>query len=160
VTRKRGSDGPLLRRILRLTGNWAEAEDCLQSAYVRMAERQTGPTINDPAAYLARAAHNIAIDRSRRRLVRAEEENGIDLLLGIADANPLQDEVLIARERLARVRDGLATLPEKTRVIFLKHRLDGMKYREIALEYDISVSAVEKHIAKAMFSIAQLAVDG
>jgi len=50
--------------------------------------------------------------------VRAEDDRGIEGLAGLTDDDPLQDEVLIARERLARVREGLACLPEKTRTIF------------------------------------------
>ena len=159
MSRARRSDWPLLRRIARITGSRAEAEDCLQSAYVRMAERRAGTIVENPEAYLARAALNIAIDRSRRVLVRAEDDRGIEGLVGLPDDDPLQDEVLIARERLARVREGLACLPEKTRTIFLRHRLDGLKYREIAQEHGITVSAVEKHIAKAMFFIARWTAD-
>lgn len=35
------------------------------------------------------------------------------------------------------------------------HRLDGCKYREIADRERISISAVEKHIAKATSGISQ-----
>lgn len=44
---------------------------------------------------------------------------------------------------------ALDSLGPRTREIFLLHRLDGLKYREIAAQLDITVSAVEKHIAKA-----------
>jgi RNA polymerase sigma-70 factor (ECF subfamily) len=37
------------------------------------------------------------------------------------------------------------------------HRIDGLKYREIAAELGITVSAVEKHIARAAAHIADLA---
>ena len=35
------------------------------------------------------------------------------------------------------------------------HRLDGLKYLEIAQRLSISVSAVEKHIARAMQFLAE-----
>jgi RNA polymerase sigma-70 factor (ECF subfamily) len=55
----------------------------------------------------------------------------------------------MARERLETVKFVLGQMPERTREVFLMHRLDGMKYREIAATFGISVSAVEKHIARA-----------
>jgi RNA polymerase sigma factor (sigma-70 family) len=56
---------------------------------------------------------------------------------------------LAARERLQKVLAALESLGPRTREIFLLHRLDGLKYREIASQLGITVSAVEKHIAKA-----------
>ena len=34
------------------------------------------------------------------------------------------------------------------------HRVEGLKYREIAAELGITVSAVEKHVAKAALFLA------
>jgi RNA polymerase sigma-70 factor (ECF subfamily) len=63
----------------------------------------------------------------------------------------LQDEVFAARARLRRVQEGLDQLPDRTRQIFILYRLEDMKCREIADRIGISESAVEKHIAKAMY---------
>ncbi|MBS0332735.1 MAG: RNA polymerase sigma factor, partial [Proteobacteria bacterium] len=59
------------------------------------------------------------------------------------------DRILIGRERLQAVTIALLSLPERTRTIFLLHRVDGRKYREIAKQLGISVSAVEKHMVRA-----------
>ncbi|MGH6781447.1 MAG: sigma-70 family RNA polymerase sigma factor, partial [Sphingomonadaceae bacterium] len=72
-----------------------------------------------------------------------------------ADSGPLQLEMLQLRQRLERVRLGLAELSPRTRQIFLMHRIDGLKYREIADELGITMSAVEKHIAKAALFLAE-----
>lgn len=66
---------------------------------------------------------------------------------------PLQDEVLIARHRLERLRQGVEQLKPRTREVLLMHRLEGLKYRDIAAALGISQSAVEKHIAQAMASL-------
>jgi RNA polymerase sigma-70 factor (ECF subfamily) len=70
-------------------------------------------------------------------------------MLSLSDGQPFHPEVLAARERLEKVMAALDSLGPRTREIFLLHRLDGLKYREIAARLDITVSAVEKHIAKA-----------
>lgn len=115
---------------------------------VRMLEYRRANAIDNPEAFVARAAVNLAIDERRQRARRPE--GGLDFIAGaLADDHPLQDEVLRARERLARLKLGMARLSPRTREVFLLHRLEGLKYREIAEQLSISVSAVEKHVAKA-----------
>ena len=41
-------------------------------------------------------------------------------------------------------------LPERCREIFLKSRIEGMKYREIADELDISMNTVENQMSIAL----------
>jgi RNA polymerase sigma-70 factor (ECF subfamily) len=144
----------LLRRLTRLTRNVDAAEDCLQSAFVRLEEFRRHTPVENEAGFLAHAATNIAIDEARRRRVRSEVAGGVDQLHTIADSQPLQDEVLLARERLGRARATLDRLPERTRAVFLMHRFARLKYRDIAARLGISVSAVEKHIAKASLALA------
>ncbi len=125
-----------------------DAEDLLHDAWVGIAARKV--QAENPAALLARAAANCGIDAYRR-----EQRAGLCFLPdaatdAVADQHPLQDEVLIARHRLERLRIGIAQMSPRTREIFLMHRLDARKYREIAQELGISQSAVEKHIARAM----------
>lgn len=62
---------------------------------------------------------------------------------------PLPDKVLEDRDRLNRLNAGLEQLDPRTREIFLLYRVEELKQREIAKLLKISVSAVEKHIARA-----------
>ncbi|MFD1949826.1 RNA polymerase sigma factor [Sphingomonas arantia] len=125
-----------------------DAEDLLHDAWVGLAERQV--VADNAAALLTRAAANRGCDAWRRER-RVGTGVSIDLAAdALADHRPLQDEVLIARHRLERLRGGVEHLSPRTRQIFLMHRLDGLKYREIAEELGISQSAVEKHVARAM----------
>jgi RNA polymerase sigma-70 factor (ECF subfamily) len=137
----------LREQVARMTRR-ADAEDLLHDAWVALAERRT--VAENGPAMLARAAANRGIDAYRR-----EQRRGLPVSLDlteavVADDGPLQDEALIARHRLERLRAGVAKLSPRTREIFLMHRLDGRRYREIASELGISQSAVEKHIARAM----------
>ncbi|MHB8528752.1 MAG: RNA polymerase sigma factor [Caulobacteraceae bacterium] len=144
----------LLQRIKRIVARREDAEDLLQQAYERLERFRAARRVDNPAGFLVRAAVNIGIDEQRRdrHIERAYTVHRDGL--GIADSAPMQDEVLAARQRLERVRLGLTKLSVRTREVFLMHRLEGLKYREIALRLGISQSAVEKHIAKAAVFLA------
>ncbi len=144
----------LLRRVQFATHNREDAEDLLHAAFVRLSEYAKNAEVENPGAFLVRTARNIAADDARHRRVRNEVDDATDYLTGISDDKPLQCEALIARERLRRVEEGLDRLGPRTREIFLMHRIDGLKYQEIAARLGITVSAVEKHIAKASLFLA------
>ena len=59
------------------------------------------------------------------------------------------ERVLLSQEALAAALRALEELGERTRDIFVLYRLEKMKQREIAALYRISVSSVEKSIARA-----------
>jgi RNA polymerase sigma factor (sigma-70 family) len=140
-------------QIRRMTGR-DDAEDLLHDAWIGIAERSA--KADNPDALLARTAANRGIDAYRReKRMESIFTSGMAAEM-IADFRPVQDEMLIARHRLERVAGGVAQLSPRTREVFLMHRLDGRKYREIAEELGISQSAVEKHVARAMAQLTLL----
>jgi RNA polymerase sigma-70 factor (ECF subfamily) len=141
----------VLRRVTRAVHDPAAAEDYLHAAFIRLAEYRIAHEVKNPDAFLVRTAVNLAIDERRRTRVRSDP--GLAQIL--AYDQPIQSEVLLARERLRRVQEGLARLSPRTREVFLMHRLDGLKYREIAAQLGISESAVEKQIAKAALFLTE-----
>jgi RNA polymerase sigma factor (sigma-70 family) len=147
----------LLQRVRRATRRSPDAEDLLQQAFVRMQEYASRNTVENPSAFVVRVARNLSIDAARQTRHRGEimvETVDPDLA---ADRYALQDEVYESRKRLERVRAALAELSPRTRMVFLMHRIEGLKYREIAEQLDVTVSAVEKHIAKAVVHLAEVA---
>jgi len=144
--------GRLIREVRSRTRGRADPEELLHSAYLRLLRYRAQHAVDNIAGFLVRTAVNIGIDNFRHQRFIADialED------LGRAENSPLQDEVLAARVRLERVREGLSRLTPRTREIFLMHRLDDLKYREIAERLDISQSAVEKHIAKAALFLTE-----
>ena len=145
----------VLDRVVRATRGSPAAEDYLHTAFLRLEEYRRSNEVQNPAGFLVRTAVNIAADEARRPAARTTDPCPVDELLDIADSEPLADEVFAARTRLERVKAGLAQLSPRTREIFLMHRVEGLKYREIAAELGITVSAVEKHVAKAALFLAE-----
>lgn len=135
----------LVQQINRCIRRKVDAEDLLQTAYLRFMSYPQRAMVENVQAFLVRTAINIDVDNYRRERFFA----------GIApevrrnsDAPPLQDEIVAARTSLKRVEEGLSQLNPRTREILLMHRLENMKYRDIARQLEISESTVEKHISK------------
>ena len=142
----------LIREVRLRTRGRADPEDLLHAAYLRLMRYRAQHAVENIAAFLVRTAVNIGVDNYRHDRFTADtapEE------LELRENLPLQDEVLAARVRLDRVREGLSRLTPRTREVFLMHRLDDLKYREIAERLGISQSAVEKHIAKAALFLTE-----
>jgi len=144
--------GRLIREVRSRTHGRADPEELLHSAYLRLLRYRAQHAVDNIAGFLVRTAVNIGIDNFRHeRFIADVAPEDVEC----AENSPLQDEVLAARVRLERVREGLSRLTPRTREIFLMHRLDDLKYREIAERLDISQSAVEKHIAKAALFLTE-----
>jgi RNA polymerase sigma factor (sigma-70 family) len=140
----------LRQQIARRTRNPSDAEDLLHSAFLRFHQYRLENEVADPAAFIVKTACNLGIDNFRRRKQKADASEAE----GIQDKMPLQDEVVASRERLRRVHVGIDRLPPKTREIFIMHRWHELKYQEIADRLEISVSSVEKHMARAMMFLS------
>jgi RNA polymerase sigma-70 factor (ECF subfamily) len=142
----------LIREVRIRTRGRADPEELLHAAYLRLLRYRARHAVENIAAFLVRTAVNIGVDNYRhdRFIADVAPEEAEH-----AENSPLQDEVLAARVRLDRVREGLSRLTPRTREIFLMHRLDEMKYREIAERLGISQSAVEKHVAKAALFLTE-----
>lgn len=120
---------------------------------MRLACYERKETVAEPEAFLMRAAINLSIDAYRASRNRSEHVLLEEVVL--VDTTPGAEAVLLARERIARLSECLARLDVRTRRIFLAQRVDGMSYLEIARDNHLSVSSVEKHIAKATLVVTR-----
>jgi RNA polymerase sigma factor (sigma-70 family) len=137
-----------LRQIALRTNDRQNAEDLLHSAYLRLERYQEDHKIECTVGFLTRAAINIGIDRHRHDFFL--QKHLLESSLCFDNPAPLQDKVVEDRARLNRLNAGLDQLPSRTREIFLMYRVEELTHRQIAKLLKISVSAVEKHIHKAV----------
>jgi RNA polymerase sigma factor (sigma-70 family) len=143
-----------IRAALRRRGNSVQdAEDLVQEAWVRLARYQREQVVDQPEAFMMRIALNLSIDAHRTRMTRGDEVLAEDVV--IIDLAPTAEESILAKERVARLNEGVNRLSETTRAIFLCHRLDGLTYGEIARARGVSVSTVHTHVAKATLQLTR-----
>lgn len=142
------------RTLMRRGGSADEADDLVQEAWVRLAryERECMP-VRDPEQFMLRTAVNLAMDRQRVQANHGEEVQVDEVEL--VDTAPSPEDVVLGRERLDRASRCLGGMTERARDIFLAHRIDGLTYHEIAEQQGLSVSAVEKYIARAALGLTR-----
>lgn len=147
---------PLEGYFVRRTGSQTDAEDLVQEVFERLAQLDDARRLDNPQAYIFQIAVNLLRDRARRAGVRQSAmHEPFDDELHVQASPTSPEAALLAREKLLRVETALRRLPRKTQAVFLLHRLDGLKYREIAEAMDLSVSTIEKHMIKALAAIAR-----
>lgn len=147
-----------LLRFLRARGAGDSAEDLLQDLWVRASAVQAGP-IAEPLSYLYTTANNLMLDRHRSssRAQRRDHDwtEAATTVPGVSDT-PSAERVLVARDRLRRVQAALDAIGERPAAIFRRFRIDGVGQRDIATEFGISLSAVEKDLQKAYRVIVEI----
>jgi len=138
--------------VLRRGVPYDEADDLVQEAFLRLEGYERAHAVRSQEAFLVSTAVNLTIDRARRQK-RSPFDNVARNLESVPEDRAGPDEILSARARLSRLEDGMALLPERTRRILLSRRIDGTGYREIADAEGMSVSAVEKQVARATLTL-------
>jgi RNA polymerase sigma-70 factor (ECF subfamily) len=152
----RNEQHALVRFFTRYRTSPEDARDLVQEAFLRMSRidlRRSGPILR-PADYLRRIARNLLKDRAKaaRRHARDAHVNADDVdLAGVDELGRLE-----ARDSLVRLESAIKSLKPKTREIFMAHHLEGLSYAQIAARTGLSVSGVEKQIARAFGQIHRL----
>lgn len=149
---------PELLRFFRARGAGDAADDLLQELWLKASASATGP-IQDPLAYLYRAANNLMIDRARSEVSAAQRNRDwTDMTTGLSEASeaPSAERHLLAREALAQASRTIAGLGDRTDTIFRRFRIDGVGQRRIAEELGISINTVEKHLQRAYRALVDL----
>jgi RNA polymerase sigma factor (sigma-70 family) len=140
----------LTRFFRRKIRNDADVEDLVQDVFLRIASRDSTDTIEHLDGYVLRTALNVLADRTRHRNARRADHHvvfNMDLH-GDTELDPAR--ILGGKEELNATIAALLSLPERTRTIFLLRRLEDYKVRDIARHLGLSVSAVEKHLVRAV----------
>jgi RNA polymerase sigma-70 factor, ECF subfamily len=131
----RAHHGLVFRTAYRITGNAGDAEDVLQTVFLRMLRRgRNAEPMENPESYLRRAAINAALDVVRARqgdqTVPLPEESS-----GLLPAAPARVDVSGLRGALSR---AIAQLKPMQAQIFALRFLEGLNNREIAQSLSIS----------------------
>jgi RNA polymerase sigma factor (sigma-70 family) len=134
-------------------GNAFDAADLAHDAFMRLLtseplrERGVG---DQPRALLTRIAKGLVVDRWRRRQV---EQAYLQAISHLPEPQvPPPETRLIIIEALLRIEAMLASLPARTRQMFLLAQIDGLTLQQIADRTATPVITVRRHIRKALLA--------
>lgn len=136
------------RAALRVTGNDADAEDALQTVFLRILKLDPSPdlaAVND--SYLRRAATNAAIDILRQKASRGELplDNGPD--------QPGPASTALLKEQ---VRRALSRLDPEDAQLFVLRNLEGFSYDELAGQFAIERGTVASRLHRIRLALLKL----
>jgi RNA polymerase sigma-70 factor (ECF subfamily) len=124
----------VFRTALRVTGRPADAEDVLQTVFVRLLSgTEHDEAARRPSAYFRRAAVNASVDLLRRRAVRAET--------AYDDTAPhaAVESVLLLKEQLRR---AVASLDREDAALFVLRFVEGLSNQELAEMFQLEKNNV------------------
>ncbi|WP_298781825.1 RNA polymerase sigma factor [uncultured Polaribacter sp.] len=133
-------------------GNLKQAEDVVQDAFIKLWTKCANVIYEKAAGFLYTIAKNLFIDNIRSKKVALKFEKNV---MQVQDN---QDPYfhLRTKEFKDQIEAVISALPEKQREAFLLNRIEKLTYKEIALKLEISQTAVEKRIAKALIKLKEI----
>ena len=134
----------LLRSLVVITTNRADAEDVLQEAYAKAARNwDVVERLDNPAGWVRRVAVNAAVDVHRRGRRRREAQ------LRVARPDEQVDDLSV------EVMDALRSLPVEERQVVVLHHLLALRVDDIAAELGRPSGTVKAQLVRGRKRLAE-----
>jgi RNA polymerase sigma-70 factor (ECF subfamily) len=127
----------------------AEAQDVSQEALVRLWQHRDSVEESGTRPWLMRTAHNLCIDRLRRRKVRGEVAEGDTVVALQTDDNPGPQRVAESTEIRRKIERALGMLPELDRAVIVMREVQGLPYGEIAGALGLPLGTLKARLHRA-----------
>jgi len=99
-------------------------------------------------AYLYTSAKNSALGYIRKKKLKTESIDEINTIKLSSSQTPFSKYEQEQKDK--QISIILEKIPPRSRQVFMLHRFEEMKYREISEFLNISIKTVENHISKAL----------
>ena len=134
-----------------------EAENIVQDIFLMLWEKRDALRVDvSLTAYLFTLVKNKCIDFLRHRMVEQiyseniQQEYNEELNVKLFALESFDHNFSSEEDIETLLRNAIDKLPERCRLIFIKSRIEGKKYKEIAEELNLSVNTVEGQISIAL----------
>lgn len=143
-----------LRTAYRILGNWADAEDVAQEAFLRLHRRGIG-FANEAAlgAWLYRVTVNLCFDRTRARATKERRPSELPETLSEA---AIAESGMIREQEKQRLMAALAQLPVKERAAVVLREIEGLTTAEVAAALGSTEGTVRSQIFRAMAKLREI----
>lgn len=145
-------EAELRRRLQRL--RIPDVEDVVSETLARAYATENWRRVDRGRAFVFQILRNLLVDAARRDNIVSIDFVADLERLHLEDGRPGPEAVVTARDELRQLQRAIDTLPAQARRVFLLRRIEELSPGEIAVQMGLSVSTVEKHLAKAMLAVA------
>ena len=132
-----------------------DADDLVQEAYARVLGTSDYRSIAAPRSFVLTVVHNLALERLRRANVVRIDFLASMGVLDIADSAPDAFAIAAGRSDLQQMFHLINALPPQCARVLHMRKIQGMPPAAISEALSISVSTVEKHLAKGLALITK-----
>lgn len=141
----------LLDYAFTFTGDLQEAEDIVQQTFITLwTNRKKIDSQKSIKSYLYRITHNTYIDTYRKQ---KHKESFFDEIKERALRDRIIDDDEIIEQRILKLKVVIESLPDRCKEVLQMNKFQGLKYKEIADQLNISVKTVEAHMNTAFKKI-------
>jgi len=129
-----------------------EAENIVQEVFLNLWINR-GKISNDASVryYIFTIAYNAAISALRKK---AKDEKFFEQLKNLQELSVEPEDLHSGYYDLeGKLSEIINELPARQREIFILHKVNGLKYQEIATKLNISVNTIENHMSRALKTI-------
>jgi RNA polymerase sigma-70 factor (ECF subfamily) len=129
-----------------------EAENLIQDVFLNLWENRYKVEKNSSIkSYVFTITYNSAISIIRKK---TRESQFIEYLKTLQDINVEPVNVELEYNELTNKLDEIIKeLPKRQKEVYLLHKVEGLKYNEIAERLNISVNTIENHMSHALKTI-------
>ncbi len=130
-------------------GDLDSCKDIVHSVFVNIWEKREEFDFDKPAkSYLFTSVYNRCMNaiRDRKKFV----DSNVSDMIHDAEEAAFDPDHLETAELESKIWQGIQSLPEKCREVFMLNRFEEKKYTEIADQLSISVKTVEAQMSKAL----------
>ncbi|MBL0744511.1 RNA polymerase sigma-70 factor [Chryseolinea lacunae] len=139
---------PLCQFCMKFVKAREVAEELVSDVFYNIWKNRSRLVIASPKAYLFASVRNKGYDHLRKikNTAWCDLEEASDVPAGVTDSQDL----LVLEELNTTLEQSMARLPKQCRLIFTLSREEGLKYREIAAQLNLSVKTVETQMGRAL----------
>jgi len=136
----------------------ASAEDLTQEAFIRLIAYRRTNAVHNIDRLIFQIAANLVRDAARSSRRQPDTRgNGVEGQLPEATDEVTPERIVQGRQEISRAMAALQELDARTQEVFLMHRMQQRRQRDIAERLGVSVSLVEKIIRHAQRHLARRA---
>lgn len=133
-----------------------EVDDLMQELYSRLFVCRNPSGIESIQSFVFTIAQNLLRDRSRRVATHMRDKScPIDAMEERISEATCPERIAEGRQVLQQILTVIGEWPSATREAFVQHRVYGDSHKIIGARLGVSVSMIEKHIAKASNELKQ-----